>query len=327
MKTKKILSAILAGVMIITSVSLFAGCKKNDSYKSESSESVEITTEAPKELTLPVSNDEALKMSKDELYQKFTDAGFKNAERKGLQDLSSSSDKLNGVIKGVTVDGKEAFKKGDKAMSNIPIIISYHSVKEISLPFDISMKMHDEDGFSEFNYEDLITQFKKEGFTNISTRTFEDESATENTVKEISVDGKNLKDTYESIFPIDAKVVITYYTKKAEESKAESKEESKVESSDSDSKSEGSENITPSFKETMDSYEEFFDEYVEFMKKYKDNPSDITLISDYSEFLKKYTETMSKLNSIDKSKLSAADLKYYTDSMARITKKLEEITQ
>ena len=326
MKIKKILSAILAGVMIITSASLFAGCKKYDSYELESSESVEITTEAPKELSLPVSSDEALKMGYKELYSKFVDAGFNNADYNGLKDLTSSADKKNGTINDVTVNGKTTFKKGDKTMSNIPIIISYHSVKEASIPFDISMKIYDEDGLSEFNYEDVITQFKKEGFTNVSTRTFEEDSATENTVKEISVDGKNLKDTYESSFPIDAKVVITYYTKKTEESKAESEAESKIESSDSDSKSEDNGKVTPSFKEAMDSYEKFFNEYVEFMKKYEENPSDLTLISEYADFMKKYSDTMSKLNSINQSELSVADLNYYTEVMARITKKLEEVT-
>lgn len=95
------------------------------------SEITESTTEAPKELTLPISSDEALKMNFESLYQMFYDAGFKQTEYKGLNDLSSSTDKLNGSVTSVSADGKTTFKKGDKAMSNIQIIINYHCVKTI----------------------------------------------------------------------------------------------------------------------------------------------------------------------------------------------------
>ncbi len=327
MSIKKIISLILAGIIAATSLFALSGCGKESEPESESSSKVEETTEAPKELTISISKADALAMGYEKLYETLAEAGFTNADYSGLEDLTSSTDKNNGKIASITIDGKDTFEKGVKVMSNAKIMINYHSVKQADIPFDIAMKRHDEGGLSEFNYEDVITQFKKEGFTNISTRTVEDDSETENTVKEISVDGKNISDSYESLFPIDAKVVITYYTKKAEESKAESQAESKVESSDTDSKSEDSGSVTPSFKETMDSYEAFFDEYVEFMKKYKENPSDLQLISDYTEYMKKYTETTEKLNSVDEDSLTVADSLYYTEVMARISKKLAEVSQ
>ena len=112
-------------------------------------------------------------------------------------------------------------------------------------------------------------------------------------------------------------------TEKATEAPAE-------ESSNKESKSENksitdNDTVTPSFKEMMDSYEAFFDEYIDFMKKYKENPSDLSLISEYTEYLSKYSDYMSKLSAVDTDSLSAADLAYYTEVNARITKKLAEV--
>lgn len=83
--------------------------------------------------------------------------------------------------------------------------------------------------------------------------------------------------------------------------------------------------VDPKFKETMDSYEAFFDEYVEFMKKYSESNDVMSMLTDYTNYLSKYADVMKKLNSIDKSKLSAADAAYYTEVSARISKKLLEV--
>ncbi len=322
MKNQKLIAGILTGILAVSSFTL-AGCGGKEESKASSLPSqTEETTEAPKELELPISSDEALKKGKDELYDMFYDAGFKSTDTEPLNDLDSSSDKQNDTISAVLVNGNETFSKGDKMLSNVKILIRYHCVKEASIPFDIDMAIEYEKGITkELNYEDVITQFEKEGFNNISTRTAEDNSKTENTVKEISVDGKNLADTFTSYYPIDAKVVITYYTKQGQAAtQAPAKPESKTESKADDS---GSSN--GSFKETMDSYEAFFDEYIAFMKKYKENPSDLTLLGEYSEMMSKYSDYMDKMREIDTGSLSEADLAYYTEVHTRITNKLAEV--
>lgn len=83
--------------------------------------------------------------------------------------------------------------------------------------------------------------------------------------------------------------------------------------------------IRPDFKEAMDSYENFFDDYCNFMKKYSENPSDLSLLTDYLDYLTEYTETMDKLDNIDQSEMSDAELKYYLEVMSRINNKLLEI--
>lgn len=85
--------------------------------------------------------------------------------------------------------------------------------------------------------------------------------------------------------------------------------------------------VSPEFKKTMDSYEAFFDEYVAFLKDYSANPTSLTLLSKYASFLQKYTETITALDSIDESELSAADDAYYVEVTLRISQKLLEVAQ
>lgn len=315
MKIKSITSALLAGLLAVASMLFFTGCGETQSKTG--SPKAEETTEAPKELSLPVSTEEALKMDPEKLQSMFWDAGFTEIEEHGLEDLESSSDKQNNVLSGITVGGKTSFKKGDTALSNAAIEIQYHSVKKADIPLDIYYVMNDKDGLSKFNYEDVITQFEVEGFKNISARAAEDETKTEGATKEITVNGVNLNDTIVSDYPIDAKVVITYYTKPNQNpapTPTKAKEKTNAEGGAT----------TPSFKETMDSYEAFFDSYIDFMKKYKENPSDLTMLSEYADYMSKYNDYMSKISAIDSDSLSAADLAYYTEVHARIMKKLAE---
>lgn len=128
------------------------------------------------------------------------------------------------------------------------------------------------------------------------------------------------------------KAELDYYNEKVDEVDklaAEFKEYSEKYNSENNDSSENGDSDTgevdPKFKETMDSYEAFFDEYVEFMKKYSESNDVMSMLTDYTNYLSKYADVMKKLNSIDKSKLSAADAAYYTEVSARISKKLLEV--
>lgn len=83
--------------------------------------------------------------------------------------------------------------------------------------------------------------------------------------------------------------------------------------------------VRPEFKEAMDSYEEFFASYCEFMKQYKENPTDLGLLTEYASFMQQYTETMNKLEELEDSDMNTAELAYYTEVMARITTMLLEV--
>lgn len=83
--------------------------------------------------------------------------------------------------------------------------------------------------------------------------------------------------------------------------------------------------IDPDFKAAMDSYEAFFDEYVAIMKKYKTNPTDLSILSDYATYMGQYADMMQKFEAWENEDLSKAELAYYIDVQARITKKLLEV--
>ena len=92
-----------------------------------------------------------------------------------------------------------------------------------------------------------------------------------------------------------------------------------------ESNSEYIDGMRPEFKEAMDSYEVFFDEYCEFMKKYKDNPTDLSLIADYATYMAKYVDTMAKLEKLGEEDLNDAELLYYAEVNNRISQKLLEV--
>ena len=83
--------------------------------------------------------------------------------------------------------------------------------------------------------------------------------------------------------------------------------------------------IDPEFKAAMDSYEEFFDEYVAIMKKYQKNPTDLSILADYAKYMGQYADMMQKFEKWESEDLNTAELAYYIDVQARITKKLLEV--
>lgn len=79
------------------------------------------------------------------------------------------------------------------------------------------------------------------------------------------------------------------------------------------------------FKAAMDSYEDFIDEYVDFMKKYKANPDDLSLLTEYTDYLSKYAEYVEDFEKWEDEELNAAEIVYYTEVQARVSKKLIEV--
>lgn len=79
------------------------------------------------------------------------------------------------------------------------------------------------------------------------------------------------------------------------------------------------------FKDAMDSYEAFMDEYVAFMKKYSDNPSDVGLLADYTKYMSKYADVVEKFDKWESEDLNDAELAYYIDVQARVSKKLLDV--
>lgn len=85
--------------------------------------------------------------------------------------------------------------------------------------------------------------------------------------------------------------------------------------------------IRADFKAAMDSYEKFFDEYVAIMKKYKNNPSDMSILADYSKYMGQYAQTMKDFEKWESEDMNTAEAAYYLDVQNRITNKLLEVAQ
>ncbi len=100
---------------------------------------------------------------------------------------------------------------------------------------------------------------------------------------------------------------------------------SEPDSSEEPDKNDGG--LDPDFKAAMDSYEKFFDEYVAIMKKYADNPTDMSILSDYTKYMGQYADMMKKFEKWENEDLNTAEAAYYLEVQTRITKKLLEVAK
>ena len=54
--------------------------------------------------------------------------------------------------------------------------------------------------------------------------------------------------------------------------------------------------------------------------------SPTSMLNDYADYMTKYADAMEKLDEIDEDELTKAEYAYYVDTMARIQKKLLEVS-
>lgn len=91
---------------------------------------------------------------------------------------------------------------------------------------------------------------------------------------------------------------------------------------DSDSTAGG---VDVAFKEMMDSYEAFFNEYVEFMKTFDEASATPEIMLAFADYTARYSDYVNKMEEVDETTLSEADLTYYLEVQARINQKLAEL--
>ena len=80
-------------------------------------------------------------------------------------------------------------------------------------------------------------------------------------------------------------------------------------------------------KEAMENYESFMNDYVDFMKKYKANPTDLSLITDYATYISKYNELSQSFEKWNSSDMNDAEKAYYIEVQTRVNNKLLEAAQ
>lgn len=106
------------------------------------------------------------------------------------------------------------------------------------------------------------------------------------------------------------------------EEEAESAESSNT---DDDSSESDSGLLSPEFKKTMDDYEAWFNHYCDVMQRYKEDSSNLELLSEMTDLLTEETKMLEELENMDQSEMNTAELAYYIDVTARIEKKLLEV--
>ena len=85
--------------------------------------------------------------------------------------------------------------------------------------------------------------------------------------------------------------------------------------------------MDPELKAFLDSYERFVDEYVAFMRKYKQNPTDLSLLTEYADIMQKYSDFETAIDRYDSNSMSTADAAYYLEVTTRCTQKMLKIME
>lgn len=104
-----------------------------------------------------------------------------------------------------------------------------------------------------------------------------------------------------------------------------SKKETVQEKTETPVPEEKAEEIDAQFKENVDTCEQFIAGYAELLKKISGGDTSAETMETYTKALESYTKVSEWLNSVDTSKLNAAEAAYYNEAMLRMAGKLTEI--
>lgn len=96
---------------------------------------------------------------------------------------------------------------------------------------------------------------------------------------------------------------------------------------DTDDGTEDTSAVSADWRQFLNDYENWVDSYIAFMKKYKENPTDTTLISEYAEFVSGTAEWSEKAKQYEDGlkDMSPADVAEYTKRIGEILQKFNEL--
>lgn len=84
---------------------------------------------------------------------------------------------------------------------------------------------------------------------------------------------------------------------------------------------------TVDWREFLADYEAWVDDYVEICKKYKDNPTDMSILSDYTEMMTELTEWTQKTEDMELSITDTDEALEYSQELLRIAGKMAEVAE
>ncbi len=104
---------------------------------------------------------------------------------------------------------------------------------------------------------------------------------------------------------------------------ASTKSETSGESSSTSSSSSSSNGgVSKEVKDALDSYEKFMDGYIDFMQRYNSSNDQVAMAADYAKWMSQYPSVVDKIDKMDQSKMTDADVAYYLEVTGRVSGKL-----
>ncbi len=138
-------------------------------------------------------------------YRDIEKEGFTNIELLELNDLESSID--DKLVTEITIDGESEFYSGDKFSLDSKVVITYHTVLQLTSPLDASQTIGK-------NFEEIKNEFELAGFSDVRTVGLEDLKSDDinlYNVEEVTIDSSQNFNS-EEMFPKDSVIKIYYHS-------------------------------------------------------------------------------------------------------------------
>ena len=129
---------------------------------------------------------------------------------------------------------------------------------------------------------------------------------------------------------VDGKICFDYYGDKIYLQKTSDNQEIPKENEDDESESEDATDIdkdtsnSANWKQFLKDYEAWVDDYIVILKKYKENPTDTSILSDYSEMVSELADWSDKADKIELELEDSDAALEYSAELLRIAGKLAE---
>ena len=164
--------------------------------------------EIPKLIPMGYSSDSLEGLKYTEEVQRLKESGFSNVHTKERADLTISRDDEENLVTEIKLIFGDSFDENTKYPSNLWITVVYHTVELYASP----LTSKEAKGM---NYLDVIDEFEKAGFVNVTTNVKYDIVTgwltDDGEVKSVSINGDKKFDSDDK-YRLDAEVFITYHT-------------------------------------------------------------------------------------------------------------------
>ena len=143
-----------------------------------------------------------------EVVQLLKESGFSNVRIKEVSDLTLSREDEEYLVSEVKLIHTDQFCEDSKYPSNLWITVVYHTVELYAPPLTSKSAKG-------MYYEDVLAEFEKVGFTNVTVNVEYDIitgwMTKDGEVKSITINGDKKYDSHDK-YRLDAEIVITYHT-------------------------------------------------------------------------------------------------------------------